>query len=919
MPDMPDMTEKCSEVREAIALEGKAPASEDCLEHLGECTECARFLKSVLAVETELGTLATPDVDDAIVDTLLARPELSTKTSSHKLQWAMGLAAAATIVFLAARVTLIGHDQPREFEVAVAQNGAVVGGEGRPEENELSSEETESLQAPGYVGNDPENRPGPQYRGQTTSRDDVIASEKSLNDEAARAELSLRARELQRSYSVSTEEGNERENNNAPLKKDEGLLGSDVGAGRTAFGDRLEGAASAPEPSLEDSPKRASQFAALPDGLAEQEQRKLRALEEAVTVTGESPSIDSGARVSEDLVLDKAQIVTDDFRSRLVRQDADGAFYQRTLEPDKLVHVDAVYPESAKAKRVSGIVTLRVLIDSNGIVTRATVVDSVEELDQAAIHAVLQWKYAASEIEERSVTVRIAFDAPAAPDDDARLFLEERDRIDNLHFRDPRGYWANTYLPGDPRARFLAMRLRNAGQPIAPHLSARPVVQPFDPPSRGALSVTLHADHRGVSGPARLLLQVGVKATDNYGRRRPPMNVGIVLDADPDNIAAARALGDSLRRAKALGDRFRLFVPGKGEVVPPESFRHGPLAVALDELEGSSHLESDLESAVRLAVERVHAGDDPTMPLGSSLVLVVTSRKLGGELEALSRLAHQSAIGGVPVSVVGLGASVDRDELERLALSGQGRRYFLEQTADATGIVDRELASSSRVVARALRLRIKLAADVRLVDVIGSESLSERQADRAREAEKSIDLRLSRNLGIEADRGEDEDGIQIIIPSFYAGDSHTILLDVVATRPGAIAEVTARYKDLSELRNTVAKASLSLSRSEAAPGPLETNVLKNYLSFRLSQELESAADELDRGDRDAAVKRLRDARHLLVGLGFGNDQELARDIAMLSEYVGVLSSSLEPALIAYLADSLRYAGASKRRLPAALT
>ncbi len=204
------------------------------------------------------------------------------------------------------------------------------------------------------------------------------------------------------------------------------------------------------------------------------------------------------------------------------------------------------------------------------------------------------------------------------------------------------------------------------------------------------------------------------------------MNVGIVLDAKPNDLAAARALIDSLQQARALGDRFRLILPGKGEIVPSESFRHGPLSVALDELEASN----DLEGAVRLAIEHVHAGDDPTMPLGSSLVLVVTPRKLGDELDALSRLAHRSAVGGVPVSVIG--ASVDRSELERV-----------------------------------------------------------------REAEKSIDLRLSRNLGIDADRGEDEDGIQIVIPSFYAGDAHTILLDVVAARPGPIAEVTVRYKDLA--------------------------------------------------------------------------------------------------------------------------
>jgi hypothetical protein len=365
---------------------------------------------------------------------------------------------------------------------------------------------------------------------------------------------------------------------------------------------------------------------------------------------------------------------------------------------------------------------------------------------------------------------------------------------------------------------------------------------------------------------------------------------------------------------KAPGDRFRLILPGRGEVVAPDAFRHGPLTLALSQ--PSSGRLGSLVGAVRLAIEKVYAGDDPTMPLGTSLVLVVTTRALGSEMKALSHLAHHSAVGGVSLSAVGVGDNIDRAELERLVLSGQGRRYFLEKSADANRIVDEELAATSRTVARALRLRIKLAKGVKLVNVLDSSPLSERQSERVREAEKSIDLRLARNLGIEADRGEDEDGIQIIIPSFYAGDAHTILLDVVAPGPGPIAEVTVRYKDLAALENTVTKAILALPGTMATEGPLERNVLKNYLALYLSRELEGAADLLDHGDQRGALARIELLRSLWAGLPV-SDREMARDIAMLTEYVTALKSSTTPSLVAYLADSLRYAGAGKRRpLPA---
>jgi hypothetical protein len=55
---------------------------------------------------------------------------------------------------------------------------------------------------------------------------------------------------------------------------------------------------------------------------------------------------------------------------------------------------------------------------------------------------------------------------------------------------------------------------------------------------------------------------------------------------------------------------------------------------------------------------------------------------------------------------------------------------------------------------------------------------------------------MQATLGIRADRGSDEDGIKIVIPAFYADDTHAILLDLVVPRPGPVLEVSAKYKDL---------------------------------------------------------------------------------------------------------------------------
>jgi hypothetical protein len=213
-----------------------------------------------------------------------------------------------------------------------------------------------------------------------------------------------------------------------------------------------------------------------------------------------------------------------------------------------------------------------------------------------------------------------------------------------------------------------------------------------------------------------------------------------------------------------------------------------------------------------------------------------------------------------------------------------------------------------------VRLRIRLASGVKLIDVLGSRRHDEAGAQRVREAEQSIDRRIARNLGIEADRGEDEEGIQIVIPSFYADDAHVILLDVVAPRVGSIADVTVRYKDLVTLRNGVARANLSIGSDRRVAGPLELNVLKNLVARTVSGAIRQAGLALGQGQHTRAVALLAQVHGLLEGLanevpGWADDSELKGDARMIAEFLEILGSGVanDGEGRRYLADSLQYA------------
>lgn len=534
--------------------------------------------------------------------------------------------------------------------------------------------------------------------------------------------------------------------------------------------------------------------------------------------------------------------------------------------------------------------------------------------------------------EKRWRGIRSAVD-PEAAARQARAFLRRITSLDGLSFQSPTGYWSNTYVPGDPDMRLIGARLRDwdrrpLGRQAQLEQTVRPVSQLFDAPESAALSLYLHADSRAIQGPTRLRVQVGLKGAERRGGHRPAMNVGLVVDlsglGEKGLVPRVRALVTALERARQPGDRFSLTVtgPSGGMVVAPESFRHGPLKVALARLlagpEKPTGPMTGLAAAISIAAANVRQSEQADAILGASLVVLATGASLAQDLEALEGLAHENAIGGVPMSVVGLGRGVSPEHVERLVAAGQGSRRFLTSAEGAEALIDRELHAASRAVARAVRLRIRLAPGVKLVDILGSRRLDQPQAQRVRQTERAIDRRLARNLGIEADRGQDEEGIQIVIPNFHAGDSHVVLLDVVAERPGPIAEVTARYKDVVHLKNGVAHARLTIEAGERQAGPMQRNVLKNLLAWELARQARRLSRYFEAGRESEAALITARLRSLIHGLrqqfpGWSTDPDLAADEAMLANYLAVLGSPSagDPVQRRYLADSLRYAAFSK--------
>jgi len=520
------------------------------------------------------------------------------------------------------------------------------------------------------------------------------------------------------------------------------------------------------------------------------------------------------------------------------------------------------------------------------------------------------------------------------PSQQARHFLEQLRRTDQLQFQSPTGYWSNSYLPGDSELRLLRAQLEQwdrstleeqAQTRLRLHDAAQPLAPPFDAPDRAALALYLNADQGRVEGESRVLLQVGLRSTERRRGQRPAMNIAVVLDLTEvptgEQIDGLQALLFALDQARQPGDRFHLLTSFDGGELRPEEFRHGPLRLFLDDLSTAASKDQqdafdpddeDLRTAFSQATDRVARGDDPNAPWGSSSLLLLTDR-WPGDLAELENLARRNAVAGIALSTVALGDAEQAEDFEPLALAGQGRRWWIGDPSHAAEVARREVEAVGQVVARALRLNIRLAAGVRLVEIYDSQPLNALRSEQVRQSERAIDLRLARNLGITSDRDRDDEGIQIVIPAFQADDSHTVLLDLVVPGPGAVAEVTLRYKDLVRLRNGTAREQLNLRAGQRQPGPLQLSVLRGRLKIELRDGLRQAAEALLEEGPDGAAQQLQKLRRLLAGLGqeipaLAGDRDLDSELAMIDDYLTALATAGASDQQWQLVDSLRYAG-----------
>jgi hypothetical protein len=495
-----------------------------------------------------------------------------------------------------------------------------------------------------------------------------------------------------------------------------------------------------------------------------------------------------------------------------------------------------------------------------------------------------------------------------------------------LTFASSEGWWANTYVPGDARLRMLHARLAASGTTLPGSAltaltlaeTASPTTPAVAPPTDRALAIGVHADTTAIEGPTRVRMEIALRAIEQASGRRGALRVALVVDArsplSEDETAHLRSLLAALSRSLTPRDRVIMTAAGAhgGTLVPLSVLRHGQVEVALRHLGDGASADAftTLDAALASGLEAVANVDD-----GAGLALLVTPD--GAHDAAVDQALHLGAIAGVATTAVGVGTRASTTSLDAIALTGEGRRRLVLSDDDATRAVREELTAASRLVARAMRVRVHLADGVQLVDVIGSRALNADESRRTRESERAIDLSLARRLGIGQDRDDDDSGIRILVPSFYSGDSHTIVLDLLVSRPGAVADVDVRFKDLVRLGNGTASAALALEAGTAARGPHELRVVASYVGHEVASALDEAGDAMESGDSARASTRLSEALSLLRQArsqvdGLASVASITTDESLLTAFLSATARTGDSSIVA---ASLHYAAARRILVP----
>jgi Ca-activated chloride channel family protein len=499
-------------------------------------------------------------------------------------------------------------------------------------------------------------------------------------------------------------------------------------------------------------------------------------------------------------------------------------------------------------------------------------------------------------------------------------------------------YVTSTYMGGRGARERLAKLIEDGvtveGKQVKLETFAGQYSQAFAIPTKTALSLTAETERGKIlTKGGKTFLQVGLQAIDREAPRRPALNICLVVDhsgsmADEGKMEYARSAAVEVVNRLAATDTISLVAYDETPKVLAPAQKAKSKEALRDKLRALQPAGStNIYSALEVGQQEVRKHLDPEAI--NEVILLSDGQVTAGvsELGAFGRLVAGMFDEGIQTTTIGMGLDYDEELMMAVAREGKGNYHFVRDAASINDILQDELQDLTHVVAKALRLRILLADDVKPLRVLGSAEMDEDAVAAAKKTEKIIDERVYKELGISADRQdiEDEPGLKLVIPQFYMGDSHVVMVEIeVPKGKGSrkIADVYLKYKDIVFRKNqeTQQPVKIEYTTSEKAMvASIRQPVKKNILGFRTGEALQKAAALIQRGSYGEAAKVI-DEQMVVLGVGAREwkDPDLDKDGELLAAYREVIGGmgtryASDDALGEYLAKSLTYSAYQRTR------
>lgn len=396
----------------------------------------------------------------------------------------------------------------------------------------------------------------------------------------------------------------------------------------------------------------------------------------------------------------------------------------------------------------------------------------------------------------------------------------------------------------------------------------------FPVPENQALGTVANVSHGHVAPEGgKLYLQIGLQTIQQAAAKRQPINVSFVFDKSGsmygEKIAYTKLAAQRMIDTLAPEDTFSLvtfdtFV--EPLIAPTVGADKEAMKALVEAIRPGSQTNIDGGLAegytqVQKAYKADRANRVILMSDGAANVGVTDPVALGDRAAAFARE-------GVTLTTIGVGLGFQERFMTHLAEKGQGSFYFVNSSEEATQAFVGEVQALQRTVAKNVKLDIRLADGVEVLQVFGHSGET-----------------VGQSLNVDSN-------------DLTAGQSKVILLElkVPAGEAGAqrsVASVTVDFDDVpfGGRKQAVAEAKVAYSADPALLAQVDTQLASSVIILQTASHLIRAAELLDAGQIEQARTVLSQQLEVVTAKAAElNDQDLKDEVANLSQYLERLSA-----------------------------